>query len=643
MTPSSPARPYGLWNSPISASSIARGLRLSDVLWDSDGQTLLWLEGRSSQGVLVCASLPNDDAPRDLSTDLSVRAQVGYGGGEFVAAHGHVFFVAKSGRLYRQALQTGLPEAISPEFGQAAAPAISPDGRWLIFVHSYEQTDVLAIVDAEGKQWPQRLTEGHDFYMQPRWHPDGRRIAYIAWNHPQMPWDGTTLFLATLHESAGSSAPTLAEIQPVAGGSSTAIFQPEFSPDGRWLSYISDEEGWGSIFLYDLARQTARRLTRPEAEYGQPAWVQGMRTYGWSHKSQHLYAIRNEQGFARLDCQHIDGSPAEPVAGLESYTWLSQPALSPTADTLAVVASSDTQPARLLVCAGLQPNHTPRIRIVSRAQAEVIAPTTLSQADPVIWQTDDGSPVHGLLYLPPGCTVAQLAASDGARPPAIIKIHGGPTSQAVASFSGEVQFFTTRGYVVLMINYRGSTGYGRSYMEALRGNWGICDVQDAVGGARHLVARGIADERRLVIMGSSSGGYTVLETLCRAPGIFRAGICLYGISNLFSLAMDTHKFEARYLDSLIGTLPAASDSYRERSPIFHAELIRDPLALFQGEADKVVPRAQSDAIAAALRRRGIPHEYHVYEGEGHGWRKRETIEQFYKTVEAFLQQYVLFA
>jgi dipeptidyl aminopeptidase/acylaminoacyl peptidase len=247
--------------------------------------------------------------------------------------------------------------------------------------------------------------------------------------------------------------------------------------------------------------------------------------------------------------------------------------------------------------------------------------------------------VHGLLYLPPG--VGQ--PGETALPPAVVRIHGGPTSQAVASYNQAAQFFATRGYAVLDVNYRGSTGYGRAYMEALRGRWGICDVEDAVSGARHLAAAGLADSGRIVIMGGSAGGYTVLEALCRAPGLFRSGICRYGVARLFALAADTHKFEERYLDSLVGPLPAAAALYRERSPLFHADLLQDPIAVFQGEIDQVVPRAQSDSIVESLRRRGVPHEYHIYAGEGHGWRKSETIEAFYAAVERFLRQHALFA
>jgi dipeptidyl aminopeptidase/acylaminoacyl peptidase len=641
MTLSSLARPYGLWESPISPRSLAGALRLSDVQWDSDGQTLVWLEGRAKQGVLVQAVPASGEAPADLTTELSVRAQVGYGGGEFAVAGGHVFFVERSGRLYRQPLHSGTSRPITPEFGSAAAPAASPDGDWVMFVHSYENIDRIALVDAEGYQWPQWIVGGHDFYMQPCWHPDSTRIAYIGWSYPQMPWDGTTLYLATLQAShGGEGAPVVADVQVVAGSEEVAIFQPEFSPDGRWLSYVSDEDGWSHIFLLNLEDGSRRRFTHTDAEHGTPAWVQGMRTYGWSHDSQAIYMVRNERGIARLCRQRIDQHEAEPLGGLETYTWLSQPAISPTANAVALVGTASTQPPRLLLHES-PPERMPTARVMQRSQAEVVPATKLAQAQPVSWPLDNGLEIHGMLYLPPGTTREELAAAS-VRPPALIKIHGGPTAQAVASYAGDVQFFATRGYVVLLVNYRGSTGYGKLYKEALRGGWGIVDVEDAVSGARFLREQGIADGRRIVIMGGSSGGYTVLEALCRAPGVFRAGLCFYGISNLFTLVDDTHKFEARYLDTLVGPLPEASDIYRERSPLFHAELIKDPVAIFQGTEDTIVPRNQSDAIVAALKRNGVPHEYHLYEGEGHGWRKPDTIEAFYNSVDAFLRQYVLF-
>lgn len=647
MTRSSTTQPYGLWKSPISSRLLASGTRLSDVQWDTDGVSLVWVEGRSGNSVLVCASLDCADSPRDLTFDLSVRAQVGYGGGDFTVAQGTVFFVERSGRLYRQQIAHGSTHPITPEFGYAAAPTLSPDGHWLMYIHTYEEQDVLAVVDANGKQWPQQLAGGHDFFMQPCWHPDGQRIAYIAWDHPQMPWDGTTLFVSTLRFCPGS-APSAAETISIAGNTETAIFQPSFSPDGRWLAYVSDESGWSNIVLYDIQQGTHRTLTSTQAEHGKPAWAQGMRTYSWGHDSQHIFFVRNEQGFAKMYRQHIHEDHAEPVPGLEEYTWFDQPAVSPVADVLAVLASSSTRPTRLMVWGGwkvmpgkrMQGGIDSGARVLSRSLNEQVATSALAVAQPVSWETADGTTVHGLLYLPP--SPSSTSSPQMPLPPAIIKIHGGPTGQAVASYQNDVQFFVTRGYVVLSVNHRGSTGYGRAYMEMLRGKWGVYDIEDTVSAAHYLATHGIADSGKLVVMGGSSGGYTVLETLCRAPGVFKAGICLYGISNLLTLATDTHKFEAHYMDSLIGQLPEEIALYHERSPIFHAELLQDPVAIFQGTEDTVVPPAQSEAMVGVLRRRGVPCDYHVYEGEGHGWRKRETVESFYQAVEAFLRQYVVY-
>jgi len=626
-------RQYGLWDSPIQPKSLAYGLRLSGVAWDSDGRTLLWLEGRSDRGVLVCAR--PGEAPRDLTTDLSVRARVGYGGGDFTVAGGYVYFVASSGRLYRQPLEPGPAVPLTPEYGYAASPTVSPDGRWVLFVHHYEGTDGLAVVDVEGGQWPQKLVYGDDFYMQPRWHPDGDKIAWISWNHPQMPWDGTTLKLATLRVD-GPGLPTVDEILPVAGGDEVAIFQPEFSPDGRYLAYVSDESEWSNLTLYDLIEDRRQALTAGEAEIGAPAWVQGIRTFGFSRDGKALFFFRLKTGVRRLwVCDLAEGVASEIASPLSAYTWLSQIAVSPREDVLAFVASSGTVPGRLVTW---RVGSQEPVRIWRRSSDENVSPEDLSTPQPLSWPAADGTDVHGLYYPPH----SNVFTSTGL-PPAIVLVHGGPTGQVVAEYDGRAQFFATRGYAALQVNYRGSTGYGREYRNMLRENWGIYDVEDAIGGGRHLAEAGLADPDKLVIMGGSAGGYTVLQTLVTHPGFFKAGICLYGVSNLFTLAADTHKFEERYLDSLIGSLPEASARYRERSPLFAADRIADPVALFQGEDDRVVPKAQSDEIVASLRARGVPHVYHVYEGEGHGWRKSETIEDFYGRVEAFLKQHVLFA
>ncbi|RMF86275.1 MAG: S9 family peptidase [Nitrospinota bacterium] len=637
---STTARPYGLWDSPLTPATMALSLRLGDVQWDSDGQTLVWLEGRSDRGVLVAQGL-DADAPRDLTQTHNVRAMVGYGGGDFTVAHGHVYYAEKeSGRLYRLALAHGEPQPVSPPFGAAAAPAVSPDGRWLVYVHTDHRVDMLALVDTEGEFWPQKLATGADFYMQPVWHPDGRRLAWIEWDHPHMPWDSTRLLLGTLHIDA-SRLPTLARQTVLVAEDGVAVSEPRFTPDGRYLLYISDADGWNRLYRYDLHSGEHRPLTPSPAEreaspgeVGRPAWQQGVRTYTISADGRRILYTYNQEGFIRLWSVTIDGDTARPLSTpLDRYTDLMQPVLSPHHDRLAAVVAAPAIPARVV---SLELNSSAPERVHARSTAERIPADAFSRPEAIRWTAANGDTVYGLFYPP-----RNPAFHSPGKPPLIVLVHGGPTSQATATYNAQVQFFTTRGFGVLAVNYRGSTGYGKAYLQKLYGNWGVYDVEDTVRGAQYLVETGRADPERLVVMGGSAGGFTVLLCLIRHPGFFRAGLCLYGVSNLFTLATDTHKFEERYLDSLVGPLPAAAPLYRERSPVFHAAQIRDPLAVFQGEEDRVVPRDQADTIVESLRRRGVPHEYHLYAGEGHGWRKAETIERFYTAVMRFLQRYVL--
>jgi dipeptidyl aminopeptidase/acylaminoacyl peptidase len=300
---------------------------------------------------------------------------------------------------------------------------------------------------------------------------------------------------------------------------------------------------------------------------------------------------------------------------------------------MALIASGGRQPHRILT---FQPGMEQIV--VRRSTPEELSPSEYVEPQHLTWQGLDGENVHGLYYPP-----HQKGDPEGEPPPLLILIHGGPTSQRVADFQIKVQFFTSRGYAVLQPNYRGSTGYGRAYRNALRGKWGIYDVEDAISGARHLCSTGKVDEDKMVIMGGSAGGFTTLKALVDYPGVFKAGICLYGVTNQFSLVEDTHKFEQHYSDSLLGPLPEAKARYRERSPLFFADQIQDALAIFQGGEDKVVVPEQAEAIVQALKENDVPHEYHLYPEEGHGFRQPENIKHFYQTVEAFLNKHVVYA
>jgi len=631
---------------------------LNDVQWDTTSGTLVWHERRGGKGVLVAQA--GSQAPRDLTDDNAVRARVGYGGGDFTVANGQVYFAGDGGRLYKQALAGGKARPITPSFGAAASPKVSADGKWLLYVHSYEDEDTLALVDTEGQHWPRKFAEGTDFVMQPVWHPFGKYAAYVTWNHPQMPWDGTELRLARL-EYDRDGVPFAAETVTIAGHTDVSTFQPEFSPDGRYLAYVSDATGWNQLYIYDIGARTYTQLTTAEADHGQPAWVQGLRVYGWCIDSQHIIYTYNLQGWRYLTVLDIDKpSKVSLWEGLGQYTDMSHVAVSPLDNRVAVIASSSKIPPRVVTympeitpnastLVGLPSTAPTTLQIINeddertpvihrRSNTENVPTNALAQLESIAWTGHDGGTAYGLYYPPTSETFEGIG-----KPPLIVYVHGGPTSQVTARYHGEAQFFATRGYAVLAVNHRGGTGYGRDYMNMLRGNWGVYDVEDSASGAAYLAERGLIDPSKVVIWGGSAGGYTVLQSLVDKPGFYKAGICLYGVSNQFGLAMDTHKFEAHYSDSLIGPLPQAADHYHDRSPLFHADKIVDPVIVFQGEDDVVVPRNQSDAIVESLKRRGIPHEYHVYAGEGHGWRKPETIEHYLNATIRFLTQYVLFS
>jgi dipeptidyl aminopeptidase/acylaminoacyl peptidase len=628
--------PYGTWPSPISPRMMSETLRLDDVQWDTATETLVWLEGRSGRGVLVAQEA--GQAPRDVTSDLSVRGGVGYGGGAFTVAEGVAYFAAE-GRIYRQALAVGggRARAITPAVGGVAAPTVSPDGKWLLYVYSHEDQDGLALVDTAGKLWPRKFAEGTDFVMQPCWHPTQPLVAYVTWDHPQMPWDGTLLHLATYALDA-QGVPYITQDTVLTGDAQTAIFQPAFSPDGRSLSYVSDASGWNQLYCYDLNSQQPTQLTHDSADHGMPGWIQGMRTYGWCADSRHVVCSRNQQGARGLILLDTHAAHPQPVPVLpEDYSDAQQVAVS-AGGQVAVIASSSRIAPRI-ISLQLPLSDPSRIQVHKRSSTEHIPPEQLPSVEPIQWAGTGGETIYGLYAAP----VSDRFESAGA-PPLLVYVHGGPTSQSFNDYSqGLVQFFTTRGIAVLRLNHRGGTGYGRAYMERLHGNWGVVDVEDAVSGAAYLTEHGLANPRQLMIYGSSAGGYTVLNALVQNPGFWRAGISLYGVTNLFTLALDTHKFESRYNDYLLGALPEATEVWRERSPLFHAERMSDPVLLFQGADDNVVPPNQAEALVKVLQARGVPHEYHLYAGEGHGFRKAETIEHHFRTTMQFIQRHVVFA
>lgn len=611
-------RPFGLWGSPISAHARAGRMRFMDVRWDARTGTLAWLE-RDGQGTRLMARLP-DGTRRVLTDAFDIRGGEAYGGGEFDLLDGTVVFFERGRQLYRIEMNSGAARPITPLFDSAASPAISPDGRWVFFVASQAEESALYLVDSQGAHPPVKSAWGADFYMDPVWHPQGNRLAWMEWDHPDMPWDGARIRLADME----GDPPRITRSSAMLGGADAPASQPAFSPDGRWLSCLAGDGEWDQLTLISLEHGGQRALVQGEGvALAPPAWVQGIRTYGWHGDSHRIAYLRNQAGVSSLYTVDLDGRSQPASQG--AFSWAAQMAVSPMDGQIALIASGPAQPP----CLARLDAHG--MSIVAGSGTEEVPAVYFSTAQPLSWPADDGALIHGLYYPPTNPDFAWQGL-----PPAVIRVHSGPTMQAVAEFNEEAQYFTSRGFAWLELNYRGSTGYGRSYQSALNGRWGELDVLDTVSAADGLAAAGLADGRRLALYGSSAGGYTVLNTLIRYPGKFRAGVDAYGVSNLFKLEEDTHKFE-RYANArLIGPLPQAAQKYRDWSPEFHADSIRDPLAIFQGADDPVVPKSQSDAIAAALQRNRVPHLYRVYPGEGHRFRKSETRLDFILTMERFL-------
>jgi len=392
-------RPSGLWTSPLQAADLAAELRFSDVLWDSQEETLVWREERSDQGVLVCQS-QEDSSPRDLTGGLSVRARVGYGGGDFTVSHGSVYFVAE-GHLYQQVLSGAEPQPITPAGGECSAPSVSPDGKEVIYVHSHEGTDLLALVDTQGKDQPVRLNEGHDFYMHPCWHPQGNRIAWVAWDHPSMPWDSSALYLGELDGEKGTLRLTSQKIVAGELAGNTGIFQPTFSPDGRHLSYLSNENGWFNVYWLDLSSGKKELLVGEEAEYGAPAWIQGLRTQAWTADGTALYSLRAKDGFTSLVRFDLQRRELQEIQGeVQQYTSLSQIALSPRGERIALIASSPISPSRIT---SVSPQG--EVEIHRSSSSKHLSEDYLSHPQSLSWSVKTDSPVarcYGLYYPPSG-------------------------------------------------------------------------------------------------------------------------------------------------------------------------------------------------------------------------------------------------
>lgn len=609
-------RAYGAWDSPISAESVARaGRRLGAPAVAADG-AVWWPEGRPSEGGRVVLVRRGTDGERADVTpaEFNVRTRVHeYGGGSWtLAAPDLVLFVNFADqRLYRQRLGEG-PVAITPEPERPAALRyadiyLAPDGETVFCVRERhgegEPANEIVALPLDGSAEPRVLAGGRDFYSFPRPSPDGDTLAFTCWDHPNMPWDGTELWLAPLADPGAARL--------VAGGPAESIFQPEWDERGR-LHFVSDRDGWWN--LYRIGEDGGiEQVTHERAELGHPQWLFGGSTYAFLPGGR-IAAIRNEGGEERLGILAPGGDRVSDL-GLP-FTSFGFPALAVAGSRVAFAAAGPDRETAIVV----HDTTGGATEILRTASDEPVDAAYAPLPRAIEFPTSGGETAHAFFYPP---TNPGFEAPAGELPPLVVQSHGGPTSHVTPALDHEFIFWTSRGFGVVDVNYRGSSGFGRAYRDRLQGNWGVVDTEDCVAAARFLAGNGEADGKRLTIRGGSAGGYATLCALVFHDE-FAAGASYYGVADTETLARDTHKFEARYLDGLIGPYPERADLYRERSPIHFLERLSAPVILFQGLEDEVVPPSQAEAMAAALAANGIPHAYLAFAGEQHGFRKAET-------------------
>ncbi len=610
--------PYGSWKSPITSNLIVAGaISLGQI--ELDGDDVYWVEGRPLDGARnVVVRRTADGETHDVTpSPFNVRTRVHeYGGASFAVADGVVFFSNYADqRVYRQdpgnSPRPLTPAAVDLRYGDGVID--QRRGRMVCVredhtVEGREAVNTLVSLDLEEGGAAEVLVSGNDFYSSPALSRDGTTLAWLTWDHPNMPWDGTELWVADLRTDG-----SLADRRRVAGGPDESVFQPEWSPEGA-LYFVSDRTGWWS--LYRLRGGEAEHLTPMEAEFGAPQWALGTRTYAFESERRIVcqYNQRGTWTLATLDTETLELLPVD-----TPYTEMSRGDIKAAQGRAVFEAGSAAEPTAIV----LLDTDTGESKVLSRETEATVDQGYLSAPEAIEFPTDDGLTAHAFYY---PARNREYDGPESEKPALLVVSHGGPTGAASTAFSLSYQFWTSRGIAVLDVNYGGSTGFGTAYRRRLNGRWGIVDVDDCVNGARFLARRGDVDGERLMIRGSSAGGYTTLAALTFRD-VFRVGASHYGISDLEALALDTHKFESRYLDSMIGPYPERRDLYVERSPIHHTELLSCPVILFQGLDDEIVPPNQAEMMVEALKKKGLPVAYVPFEGEQHGFRRAENIKR----------------
>lgn len=665
--------PYGSWPSPVTAESLVAGVAVPLEV-RVDGADVWWSEARPSEGgrEQIVRRTPDGTRTDMLADGVSARTRVHEYGGDAWNVRGGVLVYANwsDQRVYR--LDPGVaadaavpvtPEPPVPHGFRYGAAQIAPAGvwgdrAWVVAVRESHAPDTVAAhgeavneivafpLDGSAAADPggvRVLVTGPDFVSSPQVAPDGSALAWTQWNHPDMPWDATELVVAPVG-TAPEGGPALGDGEVVAGGPGESVVQPTWGPDGA-LWFASDRRGgWWNLHRVGAGGQV--EVVAPvDAEIGGPQWSLGMRVFAFLPDGRIACRLVRD-GLCDLAVADPARPELAPQALVTGLTWMDEVVAGPAGGPdVVLVGAGPAEPAEPLGVSLPQPaveaggvaaeiddtqplaggqdvdGAHALLERLRPAQQPVIGPEWVAVPEPIAFPSAGGRTAYAILYRP---RHAEVQAPEGTLPPLIVSIHGGPTSMTRAMLTLNIQYWTTRGFAFVDVNYGGSTGYGRPYRELLDGAWGVVDVEDCQAAARHLADTGVVDPGKLAIRGGSAGGFTTLAALAFGD-TFQAGASHFGVADLAALARDTHKFESRYLDGLVGPYPDKAGVYAERSPINHVDGIDCPLAVFQGLEDEVVPPSQAEMIVGAVRDKGLPYVYLAFEGEQHGFRKAENI------------------
>lgn len=609
--------PYGSWLSPISLDSITQeSISFGHLAIDDD--YLYWTEQRPDEdgrNVIVQYNSKSSIKSDLLPTPFNARTRVHeYGGGSFLVSDGKVYFSNWDDQRIYSCTNDSKPTPLTPVGDFRYADGVMDKKRKQIICvredHSSQRPEPInAIVTIDTHTGSTRvLSDDHNFCSNPRISPDGNELCWLAWNHPKMPWDGCELHVASIHEDG-----SIFNSRVVAGSPSESIFQPEWSPEGT-LFFVSDRSGWWNI--YSLIEGNTKCVYKLDAEFGMPMWTLGVSTYGFIDENQ-IISWFNTKGNWQIGIIDLKNNN---LTELEtSFTDFARIGLKAHENNILLGSSSPTSTTTI----SLYDQNSSSFTVLEGSKTLSFPVEYISLPETIEVVSENTHPVHAFFYPP---TNPAFEAPENTLPPLIVFTHGGPTSASTTGLNLNIQFWTSRGFSVLDVNYGGSSGYGRDYRSSLNLKWGIVDVDDCISAASHIVNRGDADPNRIAIRGGSAGGFTTLSALT-FRNFFKAGTSQYGVTDLTSLANDTHKFESRYLDNLVGPFPEESETYHQRSPINSADQITCPVLILQGLEDAIVPPDQAERMLKTLQKNEIPVAYIPFPGEQHGFRKAASIQR----------------